>query len=57
MDNKTLGMILALGGGGNGGGGGSLIPVPTAQDVGKMLIVGVVQGEAGYQLVAVQVPR
>lgn len=56
MDNKTLGMIMALGGGGNGGGGGSLIPVPTAQDAGKMLIVGVVQGEAGYQLVAFDEP-
>lgn len=52
MDNKTLGMILALG----GGNGGGLIPVPTAQDAGKMLIVGVVQGEAGYQLVAFDEP-
>lgn len=56
MDSKTLGMIMALGGGGNGGGGGGLIPVPTAQDEGKMLIVGVVQGEAGYQLVAFDEP-
>lgn len=39
-----------------GGGGGSLIPIPTAQDAGKMLIVGVVQGEAGYQLVAFDEP-
>ena len=54
MDNKTLSMIMALGGG--NGGGGKLIPVPTAQDVGKMIIVVATQDGAGYQLVAFDEP-
>ena len=56
MDNKTLGMILALGGGGNGG-GGSLVPVPTAQDIGKVIEV-VSDGGSGaeYSLISLASP-
>ncbi len=56
MDSDTLFPLALAFAKKGGGGGGSLIPVPTAQDAGKMLIVGVVQGEAGYQLVAFDEP-
>jgi hypothetical protein len=38
MDNKTLGMILALGGGGNGGGGGGGVVLSDKLDAGETTI-------------------
>lgn len=56
MDNKTLGMIVALGGSGSGG-GGSLVPVPSAQDIGKIIEV-ISDGGSGaeYGLISLASP-